>query len=295
MTSRLRTGLAWAVVAAAALLMGTACGSDDEKKVPPTSWAGGNGGGGAGQDAGPDGTSLGGASGEAGMAGEAGTSGGGGNAGDTDAGEDAALDGADDASSEEAAAPTPCQTDVAFWAVGMAFKYPTSQALATALNALTYDPALHPITLALKAGKAPVVGKGALSATEDDGAYAQVFPTGKIPETIDITLENEAFASVGKQNVGYLRLQDENGPVFLELTAIEFSASTQSSCSIASVAFNARIPSSQSNVSLKIGGQTKTLVEIAGPPGDAGSDGWALSATFQGESIKFDFTKFPVD
>lgn len=225
-------------------------------------------------------------SGNGGEGGGPGGMGGGGGQGGADAGVELP--------SEAAPADPPCTNNYAFWTLGMSFGAPTPQALAQALNELTYDFSTHPLSIILMAKDGVASAKLGVSATVDDGAGLQIFQQPQ-PVFVPALLAEGGFKSFNPQLKGLLRVNDTMGPVDIELENITVNATTSSACSNMVMILNADIPTSEHGKTLHLKGGDSTIGDLglnggggAGGKG-GGAQSFAIRAYSSGETMSFDF------
>lgn len=205
------------------------------------------------------------------------------------------VDGGTGGPAEAGASDPPCENDYAFWASGMSFSAPTPKPLALALTELAYDPASHPIAIVLAAKGGAASARLFVSATEKNGAGAQVFPQGKAPDFAPATLLFGGFESGAPQMKGYLRLVDMVGPIDIELSGVSVKVSTSSGCSSMLATLSAIIPNTEGGKTLHLSAGSSTIAELGGDgggggPKDPGEQSWEIRAIFAGETMSFDFT-----
>lgn len=188
-----------------------------------------------------------------------------------------------------------CAVDVALGAATIAFVSPTSPELAQALNSLTFAYRADPrvITLVLLASHGAAGATLAMSATSDSGSYEQAFPEGLSPTWASAQLGYGELRSATTQDVGYLRVVDDAGPVDIELRSLYVEASTDGACQSAVATLDATIPASQASVMLTVGGESATLADLAqqggGGSGGGSGLGWTIRALCEVESVPFDY------
>lgn len=257
------------VVALSAMAVVTVASCSDDEGRPKAPGSGGSGGAGA----------TGGESASGGMAGIA--SGG-------SAGSGGGVGGSGAAPPTDGALDEPCTSNVAFWATGAAFLFPTPQGLAHELSALTYDYEAHPLTVVLAAKPS---GEGFLSigATEGDGV-PQAFPSGKKPTAVAATIAAGGFSTATTQLEAWLRVVDQSGPKDILLENLSLAATTSNKCSTLSAIVTATIPESQLSLVLDLPGGAKSIQELAGGAASPdGGAGYPLKMVFSGEATDFDF------
>jgi hypothetical protein len=268
-----------------------ACSGEDERPSGPAA-GGTSGAGGSGASGGSAGSS-GGSGGSAGSSGSSGSAGNAGTAGSSGAAGAAGAAGSGGSGSDGGPIDEACASNVAFWATGAAFVFPTAKALAQELSALTYDYNAHPLTVVL-AAKPGGVGLVAVSATESGSGGPQVFPDGKKPALVTAAISSGGFATATAQTEGWLRVVDQSGPKDIALENVELTATTGGKCSTLSASVTAVIPASQGSLSLDLPSGAKTIAELAGGSSGGGQTpdggaGYPLKLVFSGESTDFDF------
>lgn len=175
----------------------------------------------------------------------------------------------------------PCGASVAFRATGMSFTEPTPPALAASLGAALYGYDAHGISV--------VVHDAMLSASVTEAGSSGAHGFVGTPAFTDAIFDAGGFRSGEPQASGWLRVQDDEGPVDVALTSLTLDGRASPDCSQLFVVLDAVIASDQGSTSFTFDGQTTTLAEMAG--GDGSTQGWLLRALFLGESIDFDFSQ----
>jgi hypothetical protein len=191
-------------------------------------------------------------------------------------------------------APT-CTQDVAFGATTIAFTFPTPEDLAVALDRVTYgyqdDP--RPLSVVLFAAPERTAPKLVTSATRlDDETYSHVFPNSAQPTATGLVLTPGYLETESPQATGFLRVEDDNGRVDIELADVFMSASVSADCSTIMATVDAVIVAEESGTDLEIDGDDYTVGELAG---DGGPSGWPFRAILQAEAVPFDFSSYEVE
>jgi len=179
-----------------------------------------------------------------------------------------------------------CIADVAFQSAGLFFKSPTPQALALALNELTYDADTHPITVVLQ-GADPSNVSVAASATEEDSSISEVFLPGLTPTFAAGVLYEGGFQTDSPQSTGYVHIVDLASTVDIELSDLNIFATTSGDCTAAVIVIDAKIPAAERSKSITLASGTTTIGTLAG---GSSTDDIQFGMLFQAISVGFDFS-----
>jgi hypothetical protein len=184
---------------------------------------------------------------------------------------------------------TMCTASSAFAAAGASFVYPTPQALADVLNALTYEPTTQPLTVVLQAdddGESSL----ALSMTEEGADGKQSFPADARPVLIRAQRFQGGFRSAEPQEQAWLRVADPQASYGIELQNVEVSATTDNGCATLNAVVTATVPLSALDIEVTSGAAKVRLADLVSPgDSDKAPSSVELRLMLTAATVDFDF------
>ena len=172
---------------------------------------------------------------------------------------------------------------------------PTPDGLVAALGTLLSSPtgALGVVLRNVKT-PAPSIAASALDPSKSPLAFDSAHgPSGFSSATFaDLAVQNEI-----PQATGAVRIVDGAGNVvFLPLEELRIQILPDATCGSVTGFVTANIPTSSGSAKLVIDGATKTLLDLAGPPGGGGQGMalyWQLRLELTAAAAPFDFSTLP--